>query len=174
MKFSPLAPIEMRIDRLLNERWRPWQAQLAPREQQLLRMALIAVPLIVLIFGIVLPLKDRQVRLQKELAAIAAQAQEAEQLAERALQGGGVQARGELMPSVEQAAGEFELRDNIVRIKPVAGSDNRLQLTLKDVPYNRLISFLTRLDGLGISVPQAALHARTTPGTVDADLTVAN
>ncbi len=145
-----------RIDRLLQEQWLPRYRQLSRREQQLLHGAGILLPLLVVVFGILLPLHDRQLALRANVAALKQQAAEAQMLAGM-LAGQGKAGIGRrhasVMASVEKLGKRVKLREYMTRIRPQPGGTNgvqRLLLQMKDAPYASLVRFQHALaqDGL--------------------------
>ena len=130
------------------------------REQRLILVAAVLLPLMILVFGIALPLQDRQKALQAELSFLQHQVAEAEQLAERLMaadtkqQNGGKPAN--LMTAVERLARQGKVREYMTRIRPQASTDSQsqsLMLQLKNVPYKTAIGFVDAIarEHLGLS-----------------------
>ena len=140
-------PLQQRLEAQLL----PYYQQLQPREQRLLLAAAVVLPLLLLIFGIMLPLHDRHQALQTQLAQAQQQAAEAMALANMLQSQGGQQAQvadGNLLTQVESLARATQVRSYMTRIKPQAmpNSDSeRLMLQMKDVPYAALLRFMHQL-----------------------------
>lgn len=130
----------------------PRYQQLESREQRVLLVAAIVLPLILVVFGLLLPLQDRQIALQKQLAAAQTQAAEAEQLALFLAQHasdvkstGGVEQN--LLTTVEALARQTRVRSFMVRIKPhtLPDGSEQLMLRMKDAPYDATLRFIHAL-----------------------------
>lgn len=164
------------IGRQLGEGLLPWYQRLQPREQKLLGLAAFALPMILLVFGLLLPMHDAAQQLQGDVETLAGQASEAGRLADALQrQGSGKQPASNPMTTIEQAAQQTGVRGFIVRIRPEAGFGNRqqMQVHMKDAPYAEVVKFLGRLQGMGMSVSRAKLYALEQPGMVDVELSLA-
>jgi type II secretory pathway component PulM len=140
----------------------PWLLRyrgLQLREQRLIQAAAVLLPLMILVFGIALPLQNRQKALQAELATMQHQAVEAEQLAEQLMAADTKQQNGKpanLMTAVERLARQGKVREYMTRIRPQVstGSQNQsLMLQLKNIPYKAAIGFVDAIahERLGLS-----------------------
>jgi len=138
----------------------PRYQQLESREQRVLLFAAIVLPLILVVFGLLLPLQDHQQALQKQLTAAQIQAAEAEQLAlflsqhaSELQSSGGVQQN--LLTTVEGLARQTSVRSFMVRIKPhtLPDGSEQLMLRMKDAPYDATLRFIHALAShkLGLS-----------------------
>jgi len=144
--MDAVSPWQIRARAVMVNEVQPRYQQLVPREQRLLLAAAVLLPLMVLWFGIVLPLHDRQQALQADLVVLQQQAGEAQYLATQAgKQGNGDKAAQpvNLLASVEQLARQLQLREFMTRIRPQPAAEGvqRLMLELKDAPYERVIRF---------------------------------
>jgi len=129
----------------------PRYQQLERREQLLLLVTAVLLPLMLLIFLVILPMQDRQTELRQSVAALKLQAVEAEQLAQRLLASGGG-AKGvapvNVLASVEQIARQNRVRRYMTRIRPQnspGSKGQRLMIQLKNVPYQDLVRFVDAL-----------------------------
>jgi type II secretory pathway component PulM len=172
-----MARVRERIDGI-KARLLPRYQRLQPREQRLLQVAAWLVPALVLVFGLILPLHDRVVRLRSDIGALAAQAGVANALADQLrLHGTRAPAAANPMSGIETAAQQTKVRGFITRIKPdlsPADGKQRLIVNLKAAPYADLVHFLGRLRAQGMRVARAKLYAIDQPGLVDAELTLSN
>lgn len=158
-----------------------WQEEMLPRyqrlslrEQRLLIFTTIALPALLFIYGIWLPVTDRIDALSNTMPALQDQLREAQMLADR-LQQGGHRGAGKRDPLalVEQTAKASGVRPYITRIKPQPGmgGGQRLLVRMHQVPYPNLIKFLARLAKDGVGLYRAKLLKGDKPGLLDADLT---
>ncbi|MDQ6991746.1 MAG: type II secretion system protein GspM [Mariprofundaceae bacterium] len=129
--------------------------QLAQREQGLVLFASVIVPLMVLIFGMILPLNDELHRKATLLSDLQKQAQEAEQLAHQILQQGVKKPRGSMMTVVDQEARTQKVRPFITSLRPQLGGDKaRLWIQMKQAPYTDTVKFYQALASQGIHIVQ--------------------
>ncbi len=136
-----------------------------PREQRLLRLAAIVLPLALLVFGVLLPLADEREALRQALVAIEEQAAEAERLAEQVRHGGHVE--GGLLASVERLARRTGVRDAMTRIRPQpASGGERLFLELRNAGYRRVLAFVEALGKAGLGLDSLRLTRAEEPGKV--------
>ena len=140
-----------------------WQQYLAPRyevlaerEQRLLLFAAIVLPLMLLIFGLVLPVQDALHAKQHALAQMQTQAEEAEQLANRVQQQGSqVRVSGSIMTIVDQVARAQKVRSFISSMRPQLGGDHpQLWIRMQKVPYDQALGFYRALNAQGIQIVQ--------------------
>jgi len=144
--MDAVSPWQIRARAVLVSEVQPRYQQLAPRERRMVLAASVLLPLMVLWFGIMLPLHDRQQALLADLEVLQQQAEEAQYLATQAgKQGDGGKAAQpvNLLASVEQLARQLQLREFMTRIRPqsAAGGGQRLMLELKNAPYEQVIRF---------------------------------
>jgi len=133
------------------------QAELAPRyhqlegrEQRLIIVTAMLLPLLMLIFLLILPMQDRQAALHVSVEALKQQATEAGQLATQLIANGGSAqtAPVNLLSGVEKIARQTSVRAYMTRIRPqnTPGSKGKqLMVELKDAPYQAVIRFADAL-----------------------------
>jgi len=80
MKEKLMLQLEPLIQRFEQE-WLPRYQQLDNREQRLVLVAAVLLPVMIVLFGLILPLKDRHDALRENLVAVQSQAVEAEKMA---------------------------------------------------------------------------------------------
>ena len=154
----------------LQERYQQLQA----REQWLLKVAAVVVPLLLLVFAVILPVMDQQQALKKSLAVLQQQADEAERLAHLLVKQGGAKQRSgtadTLLSRVEQQARQSHVRNYMTRIKPQpspTSKSRRLMLQMRAVPYDDLLRFVAALAAGHISIHYIKLQAAAKAGHVD-------
>ena len=168
-----LAAIEPVMARL-REAWLPRYQQLEPREQRMLLIAAVILPLMVLVFAVLMPLHDRQLSLQSELTAAKSDAKEAQSLAKiltsRAASGqGGTGSNGTLLTMVEQKARETGVRGYMTRLKPQrspGGGHEQLMLQIRSAPYTATVKFFHAIAGMRAGVKSIELKPAGKPGLV--------
>lgn len=151
----------------------PRYQQLESREQRMLLVAVVVLPLIFMVFGLLLPLQDRHQVLRAELVQVQAQATEAAGLAlylsqhadERKSAGA---ASGNLLAVVERMARQTQVRRFMTRIKPNTSPDGHEQLMvrMKDAPYDAMLRFIHALAGRHLGLKMLKLQAADSPGHV--------
>jgi len=162
----------------IHDRWQeeilPRYRRFSPREQRLLILTAIALPVLLFVYGVWLPATDKIHTLELAMPALQSQMRESQALADR-LQAGGHKSTGKnnALALVEQAARSSGVRQYITRIKPqsVMGGGQRLLIRMHQVPYPNLVKFLGRLAKDGLALGRAKLLAGDKPGLLDADLT---
>lgn len=165
--------------------WRePWLLRyrgLQLRERRLILTAAVLLPLMILVFGIALPLQDRQKALQAELSSLQQQAAEAEQLAERLMAVDTKQQNGgkpvNLMTAVEGLARQGKVREYMTRIRPQASTDSQsqsLMLQLKNVPYKAAISFVDAIAREHLGLSSIKIQAGKSTGLVHLQAVISN
>jgi len=151
----------------------PRYQRLLPREQRLLIFTAIALPALLFVYGIWLPVTDRIHALRDAMPALQDQLREAQTLADRLQQGGHKLAgKRNTLALVEQAAKASGVRRYITRIKPQPGmgGGQRLLIRMHQVPYPKLVKFMNRLAKDGLALGRAKLLAGNKLGLLDADL----
>lgn len=148
-----------------------WQG-LEPRERQLA----IAGGILALVFLFYLivwaPMQRDLARLRvtvpqdsAKLALMRAQAAQVQQL--RARMPSRSQS-GNMLSRLEQAASSRGLRQHVTRMEPEG--QNGARLTMDDVSFNVLLSWLADLQSQGIQVENASVQGRPSPGLVNAKI----
>jgi len=151
----------------------PRYQQLESREQHLVLIAAVLLPLMLIVFGWLLPLQDRQKALRAELAQVQAQAAEAEDLAQylklHAAEKKGTGAVSEnLLSMVDRLARQTQVRSFMTRIKPSQSPDGheRLMLSMKEAPYDATLRFIHALAMHHLGLKTLKLQMGKTPGHV--------
>ncbi|MDQ6953058.1 MAG: type II secretion system protein GspM [Mariprofundaceae bacterium] len=133
----------------------PYYQQLAEREQRLVVWASVLVLLMVLVFGMILPLNDALHNKEALLSGLQQQAEEAEQLAQHILKKGVKKPRGSIMTVVDQQARAQKVRPFITSLRPQLGGDKpRLWIQMKQAPYAASVKFYEALAKQGIHIVQ--------------------
>lgn len=170
LQLEPLiAPFIQRVEQELLPRYR----QLEPREQHLVLAAAVLLPVMIMLFGVLLPLQDRQHALHQELVAVQNQATEAETIAtyllEHGVKGKNGPASENMMTTVERLARQTGVRKFMTRIKPQItpdGGEKRLMISMKDVPYDATLRFIHALAKHHIGLNRLKLQAADSPGHI--------
>ena len=157
----------------LHSRILPRYQQLEMREQRVLLAAAVILPMVLLIFGLLLPMQDEQKALQAELAVLQQQAETAErlaiQLAESAITGKQAGQQAPLLATVERLARHSKARKYMTRIRPqptVSGKGQRLMLHLKNVPFDANVRFVDALAREHLGLNSMKIQAGTSAGLV--------
>jgi len=159
--------IRQRIEAQLLPRYQ----QLDGREQRIVFVAAVILPLMLIVFGVLLPLQDRQEILRTELAQVQAQVAEAEGLAvylnkHAAEQKGAGAGSGNLLSLVERMARQTQVRSYMTRIKPNNSPDGHEQLMvrMRDAPYDATLRFIHALASRHLGLNSLKLQAADAPG----------
>jgi len=151
----------------------PRYQRLARREQRLLLASAIVLPLLILVFGLWLPMRDDASAIRASLPALQGQLAEAQALANRVATAGpvsGVQA--DLLSTVDGAARSSRVRQYITRIKPqVETSGQRVLVQLRKAPYADLVRFFALMAEKGIASERMRMTDVSGNGLVDVDIT---
>jgi len=147
--------------------------QLDTREQHLVLVAAVLLPLMLIVFGLLLPLQDRQLALRAELAQVQAQAAEATALAQYLSQHAGERKRGgaaseNLLSVVDRIARQTHIRSFMTRIKPNNSPDGheQLMLRMKDAPFDAALRFIHALVSHHLGLEMLKLQKGNTSGHV--------
>jgi len=164
----------LKLKQALEEQLLPHYQQLERREQKIVIFAALALPLMLIVFGILLPLHDKQQILQAELSLMQKQAAEAQQLASYINKHGTSLKSSDntesLLTIVERLARQSKIRRFITRIKPQHSPNathQQLMLRIKNAPYTTSLRFIHSLAEQGLSVKTLKLQATKTPGIVN-------
>ena len=148
-----------------------WQSKLAPRyhaleerEQKILKIAAIVLPLILFTFGILLPAADRNKQLQADLVELSGKAQQANMLADllaskpTSLQ---PNSQGAPLTRIDQIARQTGVHSFVTKLRPQQGLSRKaaIQLQMKNAPYQKVTTFITTLEKNGLSISQLRLQA---------------
>jgi len=162
-------PLIVRAQGEVRERYSALQA----REQRIVLIAVVLLPLMVIVFGFWLPLRDRVQALETGMPGFEAQLAEAQQLAARAGKNGGkAVVRGDLLSVVEQQARAAKVRRFITRIKPMPGTGHqRVLVQLRKARYADVVQFLANMASQGVSSSRVKLtDVGKRNGLVDVDV----
>jgi len=149
-------------------------AALQTREQRIVIGAAILLPLMIVVFGFWLPMRDRVRQLQSSMPEFAGQLAEAEQLAAQVTENTGAKATpGDVLSVVEQQARASGVRRFITRIKPLPGTGNqRVLVQLRKASYADVVQFFAKMAEQGIVTKRVKLSdAGNHHGIVDVDVT---
>lgn len=136
---------------------------LTSREQKVVLTAALILPVMIVVFGLLLPLHDRHQQLLKQLAAMTSQALEAEELVSVIHRNGGTYS-GDLLSLIEKLARQVGVRGYMTRIRPQPSANGQqLLLEFKDVPYQKALVFLHSL----AERKQEFSHLRMQAGSAD-------
>jgi len=151
----------------------PRYQQLENREQRIVLVAGVLLPLIFIVFGLLLPLQDRQQTLRAELVRIQTQANEAATLAlylnkHAAERKGTGTASENLLTVVERMARQTQVRRFMTRIKPNTSPDGHEQLLvrMKNAPYDATLRFIHALASHQLGLNTLKLQAAQAPGHI--------
>ena len=141
-----LAPWQAIANDWLEKELLPHYRQLASREQRMVLIAMILLPLMLVVFGIALPLKDKLIASKAELIIAQQEAAEAQYLAKHVGQNRNGDKDSQpvnLLESVEKLARQLHLREFMTSIRPlpVVSGSQRLMFELKDAPYEQVMRF---------------------------------
>lgn len=148
---------------------------LEERERTVLLAGMLILPLILLLFGLILPVQDRLQQLQQQVALGAMQAAQAQNLS-RVLQArttGGEQGES-LLARVERQAQAGKVRVYMTRIRPEPSfgeGAERLRVSLKDVPYASLLEFVRALAEKGLVLVEIKMQTAR-PGVLNVQAVV--
>jgi len=166
-----------RVTAILQQHLLPRYQQLQQREQRLLLATAIVLPLLILVFGVWLPLRDEAAAIRAAMPALQAQLAEANLLAGKVTAGGTAggaktAAQGDLLTRVDTAARTGNIRQFITRIKPQPGlSGQSVLVQLRKAPYADSVRFLAAMAGQGVGSERAKLSDVEANGLVDVDIT---
>ena len=153
----------------------PRYQQLASSEQKTVLIAAVLLPLMLIVFGLILPLQDKQQALQQEFILVQQKAAEADKLAsyltKHAASLNNNNSTESLLSTVERLARQSKLRRFITRIKPQSSpsaGQQRLLLRIKDAPYDALLRFAHAMAKHGLGLKSMKVQASKTPGYVHA------
>ncbi|OIO69518.1 MAG: hypothetical protein AUJ58_05615 [Zetaproteobacteria bacterium CG1_02_55_237] len=165
------------LTRKPRDLWRqhvlPWYQHLQQREQRLVLGTSVILPLLIVVFGMWLPLRDEAMQISSTMPELQAQLLEAQLLADKVAKGGVKSAaQGDLLTVVDTAARGSNIRQFITRIKPQLGvSGQSVLVQLRKAPYADTVRFFTQMANQGVSTERAKLSDVEANGLVDVDIT---
>lgn len=172
-----MTQISARVTALWRQHVLPRYRQLQQREQRLLLGTGMVLPLLVLVFGLWLPLRDEADAMHAAMPDLQAQLAEANMLAGKVTAGGSAggaktAAQGDLLTRVDTVARSSNIRQFITRIKPQPGlSGQSVLVQLRKLPYADAVRFLAGMAGQGVNCERARLSDVEANGLVDMDIT---
>jgi len=151
----------------------PWYQRLQQREQRLVLATSVALPLLIIVFGLWLPLHDDAKQIRSVMPELQAQLSEAQLLADKVVKGGVKSAaQSDLLTVVDAAARGSNIRQFITRIKPQPGTSGQSVLVqLRKAPYNDTVRFFSQMANQGVATERAKLSDVEANGLVDVDIT---
>jgi len=169
-----LERLEVFFRSLIEQQWLPYYQGLAEREQRLLQIFSVVLPMLILVFAIISPIHDAWQSKQVVVQKLYAQVQEAESLALRLQSQGNVPQQGNLMTQVDQLARQTQVRTFMTRIRPQPAADGqqRLLLQMQDAPYQKMVDFLAMMAKKGIGLEQVKLQKSEKDGYVHVQATL--
>ncbi len=141
----------LKLETLWAEKIAPHYDALGESEQRTVKIAAVILPLMIFVFGIVLPIIDANKALHDDVAALSKQVAEANQLADilasQPKQQGSANTNN-ILSDVDKLARQTGVRSYMTRLRPqqIMGAGQRLQTQIKNVPYQKLTRFLTILE----------------------------
>ncbi|MDX8414302.1 MAG: type II secretion system protein GspM [Mariprofundales bacterium] len=147
----------------------PRYYDLQPREQRLVVGAALLLPLIVLLFGILLPAQDQRSAAAARLVALQDQLQTANHLADQLTQSVAIPVPSNVLAAVEKLARTHGVRSFMTRIKPQTdlSGHQKLLLQMKQAPFAKVVPFMHGVTAQGLVIEQMKLLATKTPAMVD-------
>jgi len=165
--------LKQSMNQLFEEQLLPRYQQLEAREQKIVLAASLLLPLMFILFGLILPLQDRQIALQKELNLAQIDSNKAESMASylirHAADPKSNNATENLLTAVERLARQTNVRSFITRIKPQTSPDGgtqQLMLHFKNAPYDAVLRFVHTLAKQNLGLKRMKLQTSNTPGHV--------
>ncbi|MDQ6977956.1 MAG: type II secretion system protein GspM [Ghiorsea sp.] len=159
--------IRLKLELLWTEKLAPRYDTLQESEQRTVKIAAITLPLVLVIFGIVLPILDTNKALQHDVAQLATQVAEANQLANILASKPATQknvSSNNILSSVDKLARQAGVRSYMTRLRPqqIMGAEQRLQTQIKSVPYQKLTDFILTLEKNGYNISKLKIQAAGT------------
>jgi len=164
---------------LQSKALKAWQTHVEPkyraledREQRIVLLAAIILPLTILIFGVLLPVADKNTKLHADIKAFSSQVAEAEQLADQLAsnpksQNASKPSGNNMLTQVDKIARQTGVRSFVTRLRPqqIMGKTTSLQAQIKNVPYDKVVAFLSELAQQQLPLSQIKIQAAS-PGLV--------
>jgi len=153
----------------------PRYYDLQPREQRLVVGAALVLPLIVLLFGLLLPAQDERRAEAARLVALQDQLTIASQLADQLTQAEAVSVPSNVLAAVEELARTHAVRSFMTRIKPQTdlSGHQKLLLQMKNAPFAKVVPFIHGVTARGLVIEQVKLLATKMPAMVDLQMVLA-
>ncbi|MDX8377662.1 MAG: type II secretion system protein GspM [Mariprofundales bacterium] len=162
----------------LRQRWLDYYRNLAVREQRLLQLLLIFIPLFIAVYGIYLPMQEALATARNNAAHLQTEVLEAESLSAIILRDVNSNLAGsnasDALTVVEQAAIKAGVRGHIQRMRPqtTLAGEKVVDIRMKNAPYEGVLRFLDALAKAGLVVNEAEITKQDTPSFTDIRLQV--
>lgn len=156
----------------------PRYQALEQREQRLVLIAAIVLPLFLFLFGLVLPVMDKHAALEADISSYAEKLSEAQQLA-AILAANPAQAdkqnssNSNMLSQVDKLARSTNVRSFMTRLRPqqIMGGKSTIQVQMKNVPYASIVAFITALEKANLSISDLKLQSAS-QGLVQAQVII--
>jgi len=170
-----IQPLLARVHRFWYEMMMPRYYDLQPREQRLVVAAAVLVPLIVVLFGMVLPAQDQRLAAEAQLAQLQDQLTLANQLADQLHQATATPVPTNVLAEVEKLARDHAVRSFMTRIKPQTdlSGHQKLLLQMKHAPFDKVLRFIDGVINRGLVIEEVKLQATKTLAVVDMQMVLA-
>lgn len=142
--------------------------RLQPSEQRTLKWGVLGLVVVVVVFGMVLPLRDAKQSLQLNVKVFAKDAAQAQSLAAR-LQSQSVPTfTGDAMSTLDALAKEHDVRQFLTHIRPQPreGNQKYFIFQLRDVPFVDALKMLQAVQSTGLQFTELKLQRATKDGVV--------
>ncbi|OIP99004.1 MAG: hypothetical protein AUK35_08495 [Zetaproteobacteria bacterium CG2_30_46_52] len=156
----------------------PKYQALEQREQRIVLIAAIVLPIILFVFGLVMPILDKNKALQADITSYAAKLSEAQQLASTLAANPGQAesnsgSNSNLLSQVDKLARSTNVRTFMTRLRPqqIMGGASTIQVQMKDVPYASVVAFISALEKANLSITNLKLQSAST-GLVQAQVVI--
>lgn len=164
-----------KLNAIWQQRFAPRYDALAESEQRIIKIAAIVLPIIIFIFGIVLPVADKNTALKNDVQKLSAQVAEANQLADVLVKKPKQQGanNSNLLSHVDNLARQSGVRQFMTRLRPqpVIGGKQQLQTQIKNAPYKSIAAFIAKLESSGLNVSRIKIQA-VSAGIVNVQATI--
>lgn len=158
----------------LIDQFLAWWSALEERERRALSIGVVVLALLLLYLLIWAPMQSSVARLAKtvpanraKLAQMRADATEAGRLRSRV---SAISSTTNLLSTLEQTATQQGIRAQITRMDPEG--DNGARLSIDNVDFGALVTWLGTLQGQGVRVENANVSRKAAPGVVSAQLSL--
>lgn len=165
--------LKQSMNQLFETQLLPRYQQLEAREQKIVLAASLLLPLMFIAFGLILPLQDRQIALQKELSLAQNDSVKAESMASYLIKYAADPKSNtgteNLLTAVERLARQTNVRNFITRIKPQSspsGGTQQLMLHFKNAPYDAVLRFVHTLAKQNLGLKRMKLQTAKAPGHI--------
>ncbi len=164
-----------KLNTLWQQRFAPRYDALAESEQRIIKVAAIVLPIIIFIFGIVLPIVDKNTALKHDVQKLSSQVAEANQLADVLVKKPKQQGanNSNLLSHVDSLARQSGVRQFMTRLRPQPkiGGKQQLQTQIKNAPYKSIAAFISNLENNGLNITRIKIQA-VSAGIVNVQATI--